>query len=174
MSSFNIVRGSVRAGQFSALGALSMGQRDAVINKWNDAKKLLPAVLSLPYPTKSLKDASFAVDEAIGDWRKGVMTDDAFGAKLSAVMVSIGDITTAEGDLVIDLGTSASDTINRFLDALPNMKGKVTVTGPDVGFESKITPVQVLGALGLLFLGYVFVKNAKPATERFIDKNVRR
>jgi hypothetical protein len=137
MSSMTIVRGSVRAGQFSGLGALSMGQRDAIINKWTDAKKLLPAVLTLPYDTKSLKDAAFAVDQALMDFRKGTMTDDVFGAKLSAVIVSIGDITTAEGDLVIDLGTSASDTINKFLDALPNMKGKVTVTGPEVGFTGQ-------------------------------------
>lgn len=160
MSSMTIVRGSVRAGQFSGLGALSMGQRDAIINKWNDAKKLLPAVLSLPYPTKSLKDAAFALDQAIADFRKGTMTDDAFGAKLSAVLVSVGDITTAEGDLVIDLGTSASDTINRFLDAVPNMKGEVTVTGDRVGFSSSILPPWAWGllAVALVVGGYQFIK----------------
>jgi len=163
MSSMTIVRGSVRAGQFSALGALSMGQRDAIINKWTDAKKLLPAVLTLPYETKSLKDAAFAVDQALMDFRKGTVTDDVFGAKLSAVIVSIGDIVTADGTLVIDAGGKDAATINKFLDALPNMKGKTIVAGDKIIFKSKneITAGQVLGAVGLLFLAGAFVKFAR-------------
>lgn len=161
MSSMTIVRGSVRAGQFSGLGALSVGQRDAIINKWTDAKKLLPAVLTLQYPTKSLKDAAFAVDQALTSFRKGTMTDDVFGQKLTTVIVSIGDIADADGVLVMDMEGPDGDKVRKFLDALPNMKGKVTVTGDEVGFKSKITAGQVLGALGLLVLAGVFVKFAR-------------
>ena len=161
MSSMTIVRGSVRAGQFSGLGALSVGQRDSIINAWTDAKKLLPAVLTLQYDTKSLKDAAFAVDQAIPAFRAGTMKDDVFGAKITAVMVSIGDIVTADGTLVIDAGGVDADKINKFLNAVPNMKGKVTVTGDKVGFQSKITAGQVLGALGLLVLAGVFIRFAR-------------
>lgn len=140
MSSFTII-GSARAGQFSALGALSMGQRDAIINKWTDAKKLLPAVLTLQYPTQSLKDAAFAVDQALTSFRKGTMTDDVFGQKLATVNVSIGDIADADGVLVTDMEGPDGDKVRKFLDALPYMRGKVTVTGPDVGFEGQKTGV---------------------------------
>jgi hypothetical protein len=162
-----IIRGSVRAGQFSGLGALSMGQRDAIINKWTDAKKLLPAVLTIRYPTQSLRDAAFAVDQALMDFRKGTMTDDAFGSKLTAVIVSIGDIADADGVLVMDMEGADGDKVRKFLDALPNMKGKVTVTGPDVRFESKV-PMRALGVLGLLFIGYIFVTNSKSSAQRFM------
>ncbi len=162
-----IIRGSVRAGQFSGLGALSMGQRDAIINKWTDAKKLLPAVLTIRYPTQSLRDAAFAVDQALMDFRKGTMTDDAFGSKLTAVIVSIGDIADADGVLVMDMEGADGDKVRKFLDALPNMKGKVTVTGDDVRFESKV-PMRVLGVLGLLFIGYIFVTNSKSSAQRFM------
>ena len=150
MSSFTII-GSVRAGQFSGLGALSLGQRDAIINKWTDAKKLLPSVLTLQYPTKSLKDAAFAVDQALMDFRKGVMTDDVFGQKLTTVIVSIGDIATDDGTLVMDMENADGEKVRKFLDALPNMKGKVTVTGPDVGFEGQKTGIPGWAwGLGLL------------------------
>ncbi len=162
-----IIRGSVRAGQFSGLGALSMGQRDAIINKWTDAKKLLPAVLTIRYPTQSLRDAAFAVDQALMDFRKGTMTDDAFGSKLTAVIVSIGDIADADGVLVMDMEGADGDKVRKFLDALPNMKGKVTVTGDDVRFESKV-PMRALGVLGLLFIGYIFVTNSKSSAQRFM------
>ena len=155
-----IVRGSVRAGQFSGLGALSMGQRDSIINAWTDAKKLLPAVLTLQYDTKSLKDAAFAVDQAIPAFRAGTMKDDVFGAKITAVMVSIGDIVTADGTLVIDAGGADADKINKFLNAVPNMKGKVTVTGDKVGFSSSILPPWAwsLLAVALVVGGYQFIK----------------
>jgi hypothetical protein len=86
------------------------------------------------------------------DFRKGTMTDDAFGSKLTAVIVSIGDIADADGVLVMDMEGADGDKVRKFLDALPNMKGKVTVTGDDVRLETKKGISPWVWGLGLAAL----------------------
>jgi hypothetical protein len=150
----DIVRGSVRAGEFSGLSVLSVGQKDAIINAWNSAKQLLPSVVSLGYPTQSLQAAARDLDSAIPSWRADMMSDDVFGAKLNTVLTSIGEIVDEDGNLVMDMGGPAADVINRFAQAMPNISGKLTVTGGDVTFKSKMNPVT-LGLGALLIVGAV-------------------
>jgi hypothetical protein len=136
----------IRLRQRIALGGLSSAQREAIIQRWWDAKKYLPPVLMLPQVASvedhPIYEATAAVDGAVVAYRNEKMTDDDFGALLNAAIIATGDIVNEDGSLVMDNDDADGEKVRAFVDALPNMAGKLTLTGDVVEFDASEPPAD--------------------------------
>lgn len=134
----------IRLRQRTALGGLSSSQREAIVQRWWNAKRYLPDVLMLPQVAlvddHPIYEATAAVDGAIVAFRNGDMSDDDFGALLNAAIIATGDIVNEDGSLVADNQDADGDKVRAFVDALPNMAGKLTLTGDVVTFDASEPP----------------------------------
>jgi len=118
--------------------SFTRGQKDSVAETWAKAAPLATkAVAAAKRYTGGINfdGAVSAVGTGLTKWKLGTISDNDFFAIWDAVMVRSGEIETASGDLVIDLGSADAQAINDLIAAMPNIaKGTTTtVTGPGSG-----------------------------------------
>jgi hypothetical protein len=118
--------------------SFTRGQKDEVAALW---EKIAPIAAKAVAAAKrytggiNFDGAVSAVGTGLTKWKLGTISDNDFFAIWDAVMVRSGEIETASGDLVIDLGSADAQAINDLIAAMPNIaKGTTTtVTGSGSG-----------------------------------------